>query len=220
MAIFSGNVLDAHYISLDYSTIEVEYKGEDGKTRTYNLEADPTHPDFQALEEEGYTTEKLIELTAEYKRRHNAGFNTVVNKMANELALKMVGIDKDGNVIKDPTKELADRGLIFSADEMAERLKQMSVEREQVEWSTLEAKKKYDEAMVAVKHQTQRDTNSIYERVIDFNTEKDNLFKFKLWAMEKGVEGFEATKEQKSALRKCKSIISGLQIIEEIRTPK
>ena len=60
------------------------------------------------------------------------------------------------------------------------------------------------------------DTNSseVYNYVI-FDKDKDTLFKFKLWALESDI--FKAaTKTQKSSLRKSKSILEGLAVINAI----
>ena len=60
-------------------------------------------------------------------------------------------------------------------------------------------------------------SNSVYELWIDNNTLKDEVFKFKLWALELPEIKEKATKEQKSSLRKVKSIAEGIAIIADVR---
>ena len=60
-------------------------------------------------------------------------------------------------------------------------------------------------------------SNSIYELWIDNNTLKDEVFKFKLWALDLPEMKEKANKEQKSSLRKVKSIAEGIAIIEAVR---
>lgn len=57
----------------------------------------------------------------------------------------------------------------------------------------------------------------LYETVMLNNVNKDEVFKFKLWALEQNLVKEFGTKEHKSALRKVKSISEGLTIIERIK---
>jgi hypothetical protein len=57
----------------------------------------------------------------------------------------------------------------------------------------------------------------LYEAVMLNNVNKDEVFKFKLWALEQNLVKEFGTKEHKSALRKVKSISEGLTIIERIK---
>jgi len=49
------------------------------------------------------------------------------------------------------------------------------------------------------------------------DTDKDNLFKFKLWALENSIMQ-SATKEEKSKIRKASSILEGLSILYDIKS--
>ena len=60
-------------------------------------------------------------------------------------------------------------------------------------------------------------SNSMYELWIDQNSQKDEVFKFKLWALELPEMKDRATKEQKSSLRKVKTMSEGIAIIEAVR---
>lgn len=70
------------------------------------------------------------------------------------------------------------------------------------------------EEMGLVEKQDEINTTQAYESIV-FNEDKDILFKFKLWALETDI--FKtATKTQKSSLRKSKSILEGLALINTI----
>jgi len=159
MAEFSGKIINAEYMDAEYSIIKVQYD-KDGKIFVYNLDVDPNHPDFQALEAEGWDTEKLVEATAESKRMQAAAWNIEINNAAKSLIAQA---EKE-----NPTPTLIDTN-----------------------------------------------SSEVYEHVV-FDKDKDNLFKFKLWALETDI--FKAaTKTQKSSLRKSKSILEGLALINTIK---
>jgi hypothetical protein len=55
----------------------------------------------------------------------------------------------------------------------------------------------------------------LFDTLLDNNEDKDNLFKFKLWALE--LEFVKSgTKANKSRVRKAKSVFEGMGIINEL----
>lgn len=57
--------------------------------------------------------------------------------------------------------------------------------------------------------------SSLYDTLLHSNEDKDNLFKFKLWALE--LEFVKSgTKANKSRVRKAKSVFEGMGIINEL----
>ena len=58
-------------------------------------------------------------------------------------------------------------------------------------------------------------TSVLYDQLLDQKNNKDNLFKFKLWALE--LEFVKSsTKADKSRLRKATSVFEGMGIINEL----
>lgn len=84
MAEFSGKILSAVYANPEYTMVKVRYDDGNGVC-IYNLTPDPDNPDFQALEAEGWTQERLIEETAEAKMAESRAFNIQVNEAAKKL---------------------------------------------------------------------------------------------------------------------------------------
>ena len=156
MAEFSGKIVDAQYIDPEYSIIKVLYD-DNGSLTVYNVDVNPDHPDYQALEEEGWDHDKIVDSTAEIKKAQAAAFSIEVNNAA--------------------------RALI--EESMSREVK------------ALEQLEDYFELFVN-------------------DTDKDNLFKFKLWALENSVVQ-SATKDQKSKIRKAASLLEGLSILYDIK---
>ena len=158
MADFSGKIVDAHYMSQDYSVIRVRYE-EDGKLYVYNLNHDPDHQDWKDLVAEGWDDEKLAESTKEYKRASAAAHNYEVNQAA-KLLLK----EK------------------FGYEEQSEK----------------------------------KNTEFSWDRFFDkMNTNKDEIFKFKIWAFE-SERMKDATAQMKKDLRKTKTIAEAIAVYESV----
>ena len=62
----------------------------------------------------------------------------------------------------------------------------------------------------------QRSKNTIFQFIWDADENRDELFKFKLWALELDFVK-SADKTVKSSLRKAKTIIDGLVILKSIK---
>jgi len=189
MAEFSGAVSTAYYVNEDYSLIEVVYTNPIGEEVNYMIEADD-NADYRALVEEGYDTETLLDRTSEYKRVHNAEFNAIVNTLAKSLADEMIGTTV---LKKEYTK---------TKDELEE------VKGEMVEFTAKIGGEEFDAV--------QRSKNTIFQFIWDADDNRDELFKFKLWALELDFVK-SADKTVKSSLRKAKTIIDGLVILKSIK---
>tara|TARA_R110000822_G_scaffold13329_4_gene47386 strand:- start:2770 stop:3294 length:525 start_codon:yes stop_codon:yes gene_type:complete len=171
MAEFSGKIINAEYMDAEYSIIKVQYD-KDGKIFVYNLDADPNHPDFQALEAEGWDTEKLVEATAESKRMQAAAWNEEINNAAR----KLFGL-----------KELQDEKDRLTSEVTGQKKTLVGLDK-------------------AV-------NNVMYDFIFEKNEDKEELFKFKLWALEQ-VCVKSAGKEVKSSIRKAKRITSAMNIVD------
>ena len=195
MAEFSGAVKTAYYVNEDYSLIEVVYTNPIGEEVNYMIEADD-NADYLALVEEGYDTETLLDRTSEYKRVHNAEFNAIVNTLAKSLADEMIGttvLKKEYTKTKVQLEEVKGEMLEFTA-ESEQKLAKIGGE----EFDAI-----------------QRSKNTIFQFIWDADDNRDELFKFKLWALELDFVK-SADKTIKSSLRKAKTIIDGLVILKSI----
>ena len=90
MSLFSGKIIEAHYIDHEYSIVEVMYTGDDGNVYSHALRADPNNQEWKDLIADGWDQDKLAEGTAEYKRSSAADFNTQVNSLAKELVQQLL----------------------------------------------------------------------------------------------------------------------------------
>lgn len=185
MAIFSGKIITAHYINPEYSVVELTYTGDDGNVYAHALSVDSQNPEWQALLEDGWDQERLIEGTAEYKRQSAADFNNQVNNAARELAKEMLGM----RVLQEEKDRLA-----------------------------LEVDKK-EKTLIGLDKEVKVKSNQIdsvyFDRLFEINENKEELFKFKLWALELDVVK-TADKEVKSSIRKATRISQGIAIIDSL----
>lgn len=216
MAIFSGRIEGAHYINEKYDTIEILFKSEDPEdTKLYKhiIEADPKSRDFKDLEKEGWSEQKLLDATAEFKRQHAATFNNAVQIRASQIARDMMGIhslQKEKQALDEKVAKVRDdierhhvwleekRTLIKKSEE--------KIDEQQEELAYTESKIKKTEFSV---------DNALLEVLWDHNEKTDELFKFKLWALEQDFVK-SAPKEIKSKIRKAKRISQGLAIIDAL----
>jgi hypothetical protein len=185
MAIFSGKVNTAHYIDLEYTLVEILYTGDDGNVYSHALRADPDNAEWKELIAEGWDEEKLLDGTAEYKRQHSAAFNTEVNAAARKLAHEMVG------------------------------MKVLLEEKEKLEKEVESKKTTLLSLDQTVKIKTNAVDHEVFEYIMNNNSDKETLFKFKLWALEKANE-LDYSKEIKTKIRKCETILDGLLIFNEL----
>jgi hypothetical protein len=184
-SLFSGKVINAYYISEDYNTIEVIYTEDDGNNYSFILEVDEESPVYQDLISEGYTPEKLINTTAENKRAQAAEFNQLVHSVARNMAEEMIGL---GDLQKK--KENISQELSSKEKDL------LSLDQE-------------------VRAARNTSGSVTFESILENNNQKDEVFKFKLWALDLDFVK-NSTKEDKSKLRKSKNIIEGLGLLSEL----
>jgi hypothetical protein len=191
MAEFSGKVVDAQFIDNEHSIIKVLYD-QDGSLHVYNLDVNPDHPDYKELMSEGWDLEKIAESTAEYKKAESAAFNIEVNTAARALAQEMIGM----KVLQDERDRLA-----AEKEKLGE---QVSSKEETLIGLDKEVKIKTNQAHSAY-----------FEHLWEINENKEELFKFKLWALELDAVK-DAGKEIKSSIRKATRISQGLAILDSL----
>lgn len=73
MAVFTNKIIDAYYFNEDYSVIEIIFEDDD-KLHSYILEVNPDHPDYKDLVADGWSTERLVEATVEYKKQQSRAY--------------------------------------------------------------------------------------------------------------------------------------------------
>ena len=191
MAEFSGKVVDAQFIDNEHSIIKVLYE-QGGSLHVYNLDVNPDHPDYKELMSEGWDLEKIAESTAEYKKAESAAFNIEVNTAARALAQEMLGM----KVLQDERDRLA-----AEKEKLGEQVSSK------------------EETLIGLDKEVKIKTNQVdsayFEHLWEINENKEELFKFKLWALELDAVK-DAGKELKSSIRKATRISQGLAIIDAL----
>lgn len=184
MAEFSGKIVSAYYADQDHSVIKVLYEENDLLT-PWHLPVDESNPEYQELLAEGWDEERLLDETAERLKAESRAFNIEVNNAARA----MLGL-----------KELQDE-----RDRLMEEKQKAQTKVEEQEQILIGLDKE-------VKVKTNQIDNQFFEMVWQANENKEELFKFKLWALELDFVQ-NADKEIKSNIRRCTSLIDGLNII-------
>jgi hypothetical protein len=191
MAEFSGAVDTAYYINEEYTLIEVVYTNPNGEQVNYMVEADD-NADHKALVAEGYDAETLLERTSEYKRVHARQFGELVNAQAQALAEEMLGMKH-----------------------MMERKAQLEEQTEKLGEQAEEKKKTLLSLDQDVKVKTNKVDHALYDFIRDNNENKEELFKFKLWALEQEAVK-AADKKVKSSIRKATRITEAMSIVDSL----
>jgi hypothetical protein len=294
MAIFTGKIRDAYYHSEDYKTIKIEVEDKDrGITFAHFIEVDPNDGEYQALIEEGYDEEKLVERTAEYKRSASRDIARLVNaratliseqllkekydrqvkieaetmarkmlgpmvqqeynirlereahnlakQKARVLAKDMVGpmvqeayntrLEKDSKEkAKKMAKELVgplvqeayDTRLEKDSKEKAKKMAKemlgmnhLQEEKQRLEEEVQKKENSLTDLDQAVRFQTYRADNAIFDFIFQSNKDKEELFKMKLWALEM-PEVKDSSRELKSKIRKSNSLVSIIKIVDSV----
>ena len=191
MAEFDGKVVDAQFVDEEHSIIKVLYE-QDDLIMVYNLDVNPDHPDYKQLMSEGWDLEKIAESTAEYKKAESAAFNIEVNEAARALAQEMLGM----KVLQDERDRLA-----AEKEKLGEQVNSK------------------EEVLIGLDKEVKIKTNQVdsayFEHLWEINENKEELFKFKLWALELDAVK-DAGKEIKSSIRKATRISQGLAIIDAL----
>jgi hypothetical protein len=187
MAVFSGKVIEAHYINEDYNTIEIVFQDSDTKV-AHVIENNPDSADYKALIEEGWDEEAILDDTVEFKRRYSREFNSRVNMRAREI-LGIEELEKEkARVLKDLHTKRAD------------------LEKTKDDLTTLDQ---------AFKIKTNKADGVAFEYIFDNNTNKEAVFKFKLWSLEQDIIK-KAPKEIKSKIRRSTKITEAISIINTV----
>lgn len=187
MAVFSGKVIEAHYVSEDYNTIEIVFQDSDTKV-AHVIENNPDSADYKALIEEGWDEEAILDDTVEFKRRYSREFNSRVNMRAREI-LGIEELEKEkARVLKDLHTKRAD------------------LEKTKDDLTTLDQ---------AFKIKTNKVDSVAFEYIFDNNTNKEAVFKFKLWSLEQDIIK-KAPKEIKSKIRRSTKITEAISIINTV----
>lgn len=191
MAEFSGAVDAAYYMDENYSLIEVVYTNPNNEKVNYMVEVGD-NADYNALVSEGWDPEKLVETTSEFKRESAREFGELVNAQAQALAEEMLGM----------------RFLM----ERKEILEKQTAELDQ---QTQEKENQLLSLDQDVKVKTNKVDHALYDFIRDNNESKEELFKFKLWALEQDVVK-KSDKSIKSSIRKSTRITSAMAIYDSL----
>lgn len=191
MAEFSGKIDTAYYINDDYTLVEVVYTNPNDEQVNYMVEVGD-NADYQALVEEGYDLEKLLDGTSEYKRVHAKQFGEMVNAEAQALAEEMLGMR-----------------FLMERKEILER------ETAELDQQTQEKENQLLSLDQDVKVRTNKVDHAVYDFIRDNNESKEELFKFKLWALEQDVVK-KSDKSVKSSIRKATRITSAMVIYDSL----
>lgn len=172
MAIFNGKVKKAYYINGDFDTIRVEWDDGGEALRGYILPADPSHPDYQDLVNQGWDKQKLADHTADVRRSSSRQFAEIVNS---EVAFQVEEVLKKYNIHNYQKYLLKESG---------------------------------DDTEV-VSH---ADHTRIWDTLLSINENKEDLFAFKMWALDSELTK-KATVDQKKALRRASTVLEGLSVL-------
>lgn len=191
MAEFSGKIVSAFYANEAHDLVKIRWD-DNGTLNVYHLPVDVNNADFQALQEEGWNAEKLLDEMAEELRGQSQAFNTIIQEQAKALAKEMLGM----NVLEKEKKRL---------EEERAQLDSKVNEKEQV--------------LIGLDKEVKVKTNAVdtafFQSLWEINENKEELFKFKLWALE--LEAVKnAGKDIKTSIRKATRISQGLAIVDAL----
>lgn len=191
MAEFSGKIVSAFYANEAHDLVKIRWD-DNGTLNVYHLPVDENNADFQALQEEGWNAEKLLDEMAEELRGQSQAFNTIIQEQAKALAKEMLGM----NVLEEEKKRL---------EEEKTQLDSKVNEKEQV--------------LIGLDKEVKVKTNAVdtafFQSLWEINENKEELFKFKLWALE--LEAVKnAGKDIKTSIRKATRISQGLAIVDAL----
>lgn len=191
MAEFSGKIVSAFYANEAHDLVKIRWD-DNGTLNVYHLPVDENNADFQALQEEGWNAEKLLDEMAEELRGQSQAFNTIIQEQAKALAKEMLGM----NVLEKEKKRL---------EEERAQLDSKVNEKEQV--------------LIGLDKEVKVKTNAVdtafFQSLWEINENKEELFKFKLWALE--LEAVKnAGKDIKTSIRKATRISQGLAIVDAL----
>jgi small-conductance mechanosensitive channel len=191
MAEFSGKIVSAFYANEAHDVVKVRWD-DNGTLNVYHVLVDENNADFKALEAEGWNAEKLLDEMAEELRGQSQAFNSVIQEQAKALAKEMLGM----NVLEEEKKRL---------EEEKTQLDSKVNEKEQI--------------LIGLDKEVKVKTNAVdtafFQSLWEINENKEELFKFKLWALELDAVK-NADKSVKSAIRKANRISQGMAILDDL----
>jgi len=184
MADFSGRIVSAQYANTERTIIKVLYE-EDEKLFPYSFPNDENNPDYQALMEEGWDHDKILNDTVDRLKAESKAHNIQINLAAKELAREMLGL----KILQDQKEEL-EKKVSDKESTLLNLDKQVKIKKNEID-------------------------TGFFQILWQDNESKEELFKFKLWALELDVVK-EADKDIKSKIRKSTRITEGLAIIDSL----
>lgn len=183
MAHFANKIKTVYYEDSSYSTVCIEYEDDLGQLRRHSIPADPTNTDYKFLiEVEGFTKEDLETATEKYKKNSSKAMNLVIQKAAMELA-----------------EEAIEQRVAARVKELDDRLQLADKEVMKAEQKHLAADQKLKSTQISV-------DNKLWDALLEANENKDEIFKFKLWALEQ-EKAQGASAEQKKEFRKQNTLL-------------
>lgn len=191
MAEFSGKIVSAFYANEEHDMVKIRWD-DNGTLNVYHVPVDENNADYKSLLKEGWDPERLVDETVEEKRAQSAAFNIEVNAAARQIAQEMLGM----KVLEEERDRLVkEKG----------KLDNQVGEKEQI---LIGLDKE-------VKVKTNQVDNAYFEHFWEINENKEELFKFKLWALELETVK-KADKSIKSAIRKATRISQGMAILDDL----
>jgi hypothetical protein len=196
MAEFSGKILSAVFVTEEHDLIKIRY--EDGDVISiFNVGVDETNQDYKDLLDEGWDLQRITDETAEAKKAESHAFNLMVNQAAQQIL--------------EETR--ATRKQEIEAHQQI--LEETSAKRKQEIEAQFQSEINNNKNLI--RHFKEK-TEDYFAHIAE-DTDKDTLFRFKLWALEtKDLK--ESSKELKSKMRKAKTMIEGFAVLHEIRSSK
>lgn len=136
----------AYYEDASYSTITVEWEGEDGKLRTHSIPADEKNSDYQDLVAEGWDEETLQKTTVAYKKNASRAMNRMIHTAAAELAEQMFQPQVEAKLAK-----------------INERLKQAEADQEEASDLLKTTKRQIDNSLFDLLMQNNKEKDEVFK---------------------------------------------------------
>ena len=186
-------VTSARYEDESYSTIHCEWydKFGDRKLRTYSIPADPENSDYQDLMKVGWSPETLAKATEAYKRQASKNLNIAIRQAAESIA-----------------EEAIEARVAAKVEQLNEKLSIVAQDMSEADRKNLEAEQRLKAVKVTV-------DNAFWDKLLEANENKDEVFKFKLWALElDNVK--ESSSDDKKELRKQTTLLDCMSVLNSI----
>lgn len=232
MAIFTGKVYDAFYVNKEYTTIQVQVNDKErGIIYNHFVEADPNDGEYQALVEEGFDVDTLITRTIEYKKQAGRKLANMVETRARELletvlikerirdSAMPLAIELAKEAMNIPEIRAEKDNLVVEKDNLLAEKDNLSAEKDNIVSEITKADtwlkdKKGDLTSVEIqlgqrKKEAELGAN-YYDAMLNSNSNKEELFKAKLWALEYCKP---RSKQIKSKIRRASTVLEIFSII-------